>query len=90
MRKQFPRLSERKFLAATLIRHKKDLSRDCANEQVEVEGDPKTRRSRRSLLLPRVCVDQLERHREQQEIEHREYPPGTTAASSGRRKREQR
>lgn len=45
------------------------------NEHVETEGDPKTRRSRRSLLLPHVCVDQLERHREQQEIEHRETPP---------------
>jgi hypothetical protein len=28
------------------------------NEHVEAEGDPKTRRSRRSLILPRVCVDQ--------------------------------
>ena len=39
------------------------------NEHVEAEGDPKTRRSRRSLILPRVCVDQLLRHRHHQEIE---------------------
>jgi integrase len=42
------------------------------NEHVEAEGDPKTRRSRRSLILPRVCVDQLARHREQQATERRE------------------
>lgn len=45
------------------------------NEHVETEGDPKTRRSRRSLLLPHVCVAQLERHRDQQEAEHGETPP---------------
>jgi hypothetical protein len=32
------------------------------NEHDEA-GDPKTRQSRRSLILPRVCVDQLG-HRE--------------------------
>jgi integrase len=44
------------------------------NEHVEAEGEPKTRRSRRSLILPRVCVDQLVRHREQQAVERREAP----------------
>jgi integrase len=39
------------------------------NEHVEAEGDPKTRRSRRSLILPRVCVEQLLRHRRLQEAE---------------------
>jgi integrase len=42
------------------------------NEHVEAEGDPKTRRSRRSLILPRVCVDQLARHRQRQAVERRE------------------
>jgi integrase len=42
------------------------------NEHVEAEGDPKTRRSRRSLILPRVCVDQLLRHRRLQEAERAE------------------
>ena len=41
------------------------------NRHVESEGDPKTRRSRRSLILPRVCVDQLARHRAQQTVERR-------------------
>jgi integrase len=47
------------------------------NEHVESEGDPKTRRSRRALILPRVCVEQLARHREQQAIERREAPEGS-------------
>jgi integrase len=42
------------------------------NEHVEAEGTPKTRRSRRSLILPRVCVDQLLRHRRLQEAERAE------------------
>jgi integrase len=42
------------------------------NEHVEAEGDPKTRRSRLSLILPRVCVDQLLRHRRLQEAERAE------------------
>jgi integrase len=42
-----------------------------SNEDIEVEGDPETRRSRRSLLLPRVCVDQLARHRGRQAVERR-------------------
>jgi integrase len=39
------------------------------NEHDEAEGDPKTRRSRRSLILPRVCVEQLLRYRRLQEAE---------------------
>ena len=44
------------------------------NRHVETEADPKTRRSRRSLILPRVCVDQLVRHREHQTIECHDIP----------------
>lgn len=44
------------------------------NRHVEAEGDPKTRRSRRPLILPRVCVDQLVRHHEQQSIERHDIP----------------
>ena len=42
------------------------------NQHEEAEGDPKTRRSRRSLILPRVCIDQLVRHRQRQEAERKE------------------
>lgn len=42
------------------------------NQHDEAEGDPKTRRSRRSLILPRVCIDELARHRQQQEAERKE------------------
>lgn len=42
------------------------------NEHVEAEGDPKTRRSRRSLILPRVCVERLRRHQHRQAAERSE------------------
>jgi integrase len=42
------------------------------NEHLESEGDPKTRRSRRSLIVPRVCVEQLVRHQHRQAAERSE------------------
>ncbi len=42
------------------------------NQHETTEGEPKTRRSRRSLVLPQVCVDHLRRHRQKQELEQQD------------------
>ena len=42
------------------------------NDHIEWKGEPKTRPSRRSLILPRVCVEQLAEHRTRQTGERAE------------------